>query len=53
MTVRFGKPLEFSRYDGLVDSPQIRRAVTDQIISATLNLSGQEYVDRYHHRPAA
>lgn len=51
VTVRFGKPLEFSRYDRLVDSPQIRRAVTDEIIYAILELSGQEYVDRYHKHP--
>lgn len=49
--VRFGRPLDFSRYDGLEGSAAIRRAVTDEIIDAIAQLSGQEYVDRYHRRP--
>jgi 1-acyl-sn-glycerol-3-phosphate acyltransferase len=51
VTVRFGDPLDFSRYDGLESSPAIRRAVTDEIMYAILELSEQEYVDRYHKRP--
>lgn len=51
ITVRFGAPLDFSRYDGMDTSPAIRRAVTDQIMYAILELSEQEYVDRYHQRP--
>jgi 1-acyl-sn-glycerol-3-phosphate acyltransferase len=53
VTVRFGKPLEFSRYDGMAGSSAIRRAVTDEIMYAILELSGQEYVDSYHKRPDA
>lgn len=53
ITVRFGKPLEFSRYDGLAESPAVRRSVTDEIMYAILELSGQEYVDAYHKRPDA
>jgi 1-acyl-sn-glycerol-3-phosphate acyltransferase len=53
VTVRFGKPLDFSRYDGLADSPAVRRSVTDEIMYAILELSGQEYVDAYHKRPDA
>jgi 1-acyl-sn-glycerol-3-phosphate acyltransferase len=53
VTVRFGKPLDFSRYDGLADAPAIRRSVTDEIMYAILELSGQEYVDAYHKRPDA
>jgi 1-acyl-sn-glycerol-3-phosphate acyltransferase len=53
VTIRFGKPLEFSRYDGLADSPPVRRSVTDEIMYAILELSGQEYVDAYHQRPDA
>ena len=52
-TVRFGKPLDFSRYDGMGASPPIRRAVTDEIMYAIMELSGQEYVDSYHKRPDA
>ncbi|KAA9158875.1 1-acyl-sn-glycerol-3-phosphate acyltransferase [Amycolatopsis acidicola] len=51
VTVRFGEPLDFSRYDGMESSPAIRRAVTDEIMYAILELSEQEYVDRYHKRP--
>jgi 1-acyl-sn-glycerol-3-phosphate acyltransferase len=52
-TVRFGKPLNFERYDGMGASPPIRRAVTDEIMYAIMELSGQEYVDSYHKRPDA
>ena len=53
VTVRYGGPLEFSRYDGLESSSMIRRAVTDEIMDAIASLSEQEYVDSYHQRPAA
>jgi 1-acyl-sn-glycerol-3-phosphate acyltransferase len=53
VTVRFGTPLDFARYDGLADSPAVRRSVTDEIMYAILELSGQEYVDAYHKRPDA
>jgi len=53
ITIRFGKPLDFSRYDGLADSPAVRRSVTDEIMYAILELSGQDYVDVYHKRPDA
>ena len=49
----YGEPLDFSRYDGLESSSVIRRAVTDEIMDAIAVLSQQEYVDRYHQRPAA
>jgi 1-acyl-sn-glycerol-3-phosphate acyltransferase len=53
ITVRYGMPLEFARYDGLESSSVIRRAVTDQVMDAIAALSQQEYVDAYHRRPAA
>ncbi len=53
VTVRIGKPLDFSRYDGMAASPAIRRAATDEIMYAIMELSGQEYVDTYHKRPDA
>ncbi|MFP5019278.1 lysophospholipid acyltransferase family protein [Pseudonocardia phyllosphaerae] len=49
--IRFGAPLEFSRYEGLENAPAIRRAVTDEIMDAIADLSGQVYVDSYHRRP--
>jgi len=43
--VRFGKPLDFSRYEGLAADRMVLRAVTDEIMYAVMSLSGQEYVD--------
>lgn len=45
--VRFGKPLDFSRYYGMEEDRLVLRAVTDEIMYALMELSGQEYVDRY------
>jgi 1-acyl-sn-glycerol-3-phosphate acyltransferase len=45
--VRFGTPLEFSRYYGKEEDGAVLRAVTDEIMHAIRELSGQEYVDRY------
>ncbi|MFB6950514.1 lysophospholipid acyltransferase family protein [Streptomyces sp. NPDC057137] len=47
VTIRFGEPLDFSRYEGLENEKAAVRAVTDEIMYAILGLSGQEYVDRY------
>lgn len=47
ITIRFGAPLDFSRYAGLEDQRAALRAVTDEIMYAILTLSGQEYVDTY------
>ena len=46
-TVHFGKPLDFSRYEGMENDRFILRAVTDEIIYEILKLTGQEYVDLY------
>ncbi|MFD4630914.1 lysophospholipid acyltransferase family protein [Streptomyces sp. NPDC058284] len=47
VTIRFGAPLDFSRYVGMDNEKAVLRAVTDEIMYAILGLSGQEYVDRY------
>jgi 1-acyl-sn-glycerol-3-phosphate acyltransferase len=47
VTIRFGEPLDFSRYAGMEDQKAAIRAVTDEIMYAILGLSGQEYVDEY------
>jgi 1-acyl-sn-glycerol-3-phosphate acyltransferase len=47
VTIRFGEPLDFSRYAGMENEKAILRAITDEIIYAILSLSGQEYVDEY------
>ncbi|MDX3235863.1 lysophospholipid acyltransferase family protein [Streptomyces sp. ME03-5709C] len=46
-TVRFGEPLEFSRYEGMDRDRYVLRAVTDEVMSHVMRLSGQEYVDVY------
>ncbi len=46
-TVKFGKPLDFSRYAGMSDDRFILRSITDEIMYAIMELSGQEYVDLY------
>ena len=53
VTVRFGKPLDFSRYAGMQDSLPVLRSVTDQIVYNILELSGQDYVDNYQASAAA
>ena len=45
--VRFGKPLDFSRYVGMEDDRFVLRSITDEIMYEIMSLSGQEYVDMY------
>ncbi len=45
--VRFGKPLDFSRYAGLPGDRFVERSITDEILYEIMMLSGQEYVDVY------
>ena len=45
--VRFGKPLDFSRYEGLENDRFILRSITDESMYEIMNLSEQEYVDLY------
>jgi 1-acyl-sn-glycerol-3-phosphate acyltransferase len=45
--IRFGKPLDFSRYAGLAGDRFVERAVTDEIMYELMELSGREYVDVY------
>jgi len=51
VTVRFGKPLRFQgRYDG-VPLGRARREVTDEIMAAIAELTGQEPAGTYNDRP--
>jgi 1-acyl-sn-glycerol-3-phosphate acyltransferase len=43
--VRIGEALDFSRYEGLEEDRYVLRSVTDEIVYALMELSGQEYVD--------
>lgn len=47
VTVRFGKPMDFSRFEGMAGNRFIERAVADEVIYELMRLSGQEYVDIY------
>jgi 1-acyl-sn-glycerol-3-phosphate acyltransferase len=47
VTVRFGEPMDFSRFEGLAGNRFIERAVIDEVMYELMNLSGQEYVDIY------
>lgn len=51
VTVRFGKPLDFTgRFDGIAPG-RARRAATDEIMDAIHALTGQERVEAYNERP--
>ncbi|MGH3832448.1 MAG: lysophospholipid acyltransferase family protein [Pseudonocardiaceae bacterium] len=45
--IRFGPPLDFSRYAGLDGDRFVERAMVDEIMYVLMELSGQEYVDKY------
>ena len=45
--VTFGRPLDFSRYEGLAGDRFVERSITDEIMYEVMTLSGQEYVDVY------
>ncbi len=45
--VRYGKPLDFSRYEGMSHDRFVLRSITDEIMYEIMKLSGQEYVDMY------
>ena len=45
--VRFGRPLDFSRYAGLSGDRFVERSIVDEIMYEIMVLSGQEYVDVY------
>ncbi len=45
--IRIGRPLSFSRYEGMEDDRFVLRSITDEIMYELMLLSGQEYVDEY------
>ncbi|MDT0381018.1 lysophospholipid acyltransferase family protein [Streptomyces sp. DSM 42041] len=45
--IRIGRPLDFSRYQGMENDRFIQRSVTDEVMYEIWKLSGQEYVDIY------
>jgi 1-acyl-sn-glycerol-3-phosphate acyltransferase len=51
VTVRFGKPIGVEEYAG-VPAGKARRQLTDRVMEAIAELSGQERVDAYNEVPA-
>jgi 1-acyl-sn-glycerol-3-phosphate acyltransferase len=45
--IRVGAPLTFEAYQGMRPAAQARRAITDDVMKAIQDLSGQEYVNTY------
>jgi 1-acyl-sn-glycerol-3-phosphate acyltransferase len=45
--MRFGAPLDFSRYAGSRGDRFVERAVTDEIMYELMTLTGRQYVDVY------
>ncbi|MGV1005084.1 MAG: lysophospholipid acyltransferase family protein [Candidatus Nanopelagicales bacterium] len=50
LTIRIGRPLDFSRYAGMEHDRFVLRSMTDEIMYELMMLSGQEYVDIYATR---
>jgi 1-acyl-sn-glycerol-3-phosphate acyltransferase len=48
--IRIGRPLDFSRYQGMDHDRFVLRALTDEVMYEIMKLSGQEYVDMYASR---
>ena len=51
--IRFGAPMDFTRYAGMAGDRFIERAVTDEIMYELMELSGREYVDVYAQKVKA
>jgi 1-acyl-sn-glycerol-3-phosphate acyltransferase len=45
--IRIGKPIDFSAYAAASKERDVLRWITDEIMNAVMELSGQEYVDVY------
>ncbi len=47
VTLVIGRPMDFSRYEGMAGDRFVERSMTDEIMYRIMELSGQEYVDMY------
>jgi 1-acyl-sn-glycerol-3-phosphate acyltransferase len=45
--IRIGKPMDFSAYAGAGNDREVLRWITDEIMNAVMEMSGQVYVDAY------
>jgi 1-acyl-sn-glycerol-3-phosphate acyltransferase len=50
ITLRFGRPIDLSRYRDRRTDPLVLRSATDELMYEIMLLSGQEYVDEYASR---
>jgi 1-acyl-sn-glycerol-3-phosphate acyltransferase len=50
VAIEIGKPLDFSRYEGMGDDRFVLRSMTDEIMYEIMALSDQEYADMYASR---
>jgi 1-acyl-sn-glycerol-3-phosphate acyltransferase len=50
MRVRFGRPIDVSRYRDRADDRLVLRQVTDEVMYEIRQLSGQDYVDTYANK---
>lgn len=48
--IKFGAPLDFSRYEGMANDRFVLRSMTDELMYELMQLSGQEYADMYAQR---
>ncbi len=47
ITLRFGTPMDLTRYRDRREDPLVLRSATDELMYEIMRLSGQEYVDEY------
>lgn len=47
ITIQFGEPLDFSRFDGMDDDRFVLRSITDEIMYEIMHHCGQQYCDIY------
>lgn len=52
ITIRFSRPLDFSRYAGREDDRMVLRQITDEVMFELRELSGQDYEDTYATKKA-
>ena len=50
VTVRFGRPIDVSRYDDRANDRLVLRQIIDEVMFEIRELSGQEYVDEYANK---
>lgn len=48
--VRIGRPIDFSRYEGMENDRFVLRSMTDEVLYELMLLSGQKYVDMYANK---